>query len=173
MGLPIPDTIPEVTVFWNSPKVLPIARTLSPTFTEAESASLAGGIFFGILSTCRKAISLVLSLPTTFACCSSESWVTIVTDSLTFSTTCLLVRIRPSELIKTPVPAAPLPSSWIELIDTTLLPTSPAILLKTSPSDEMISLWFWKLSTEVRLFKINQLAISELKEKKMAKDWAS
>jgi len=103
MTRPLALMIPAVTVP-SRPKGLPMATTQSPTRAASESPSEADASCF-LASTFTRARSVRGSRPRTLAGYSSPELV--VTFTLrAFSTTWLLVRIRPSGLMTNPEPAA-------------------------------------------------------------------
>jgi len=106
MSRPTADTIPSVTVR-SSPNGLPMATTVSPTPTRAESASASGSVPLGMRSAAMRttARSLDGSLPRTRPATASPfspKWT--VTARLS-PTTWALVTIVPSPSMRNPVPA--------------------------------------------------------------------
>jgi hypothetical protein len=124
-------TMPVVTVFC-SPPGEPIATTSWPTTSLLESPSVAAvrPLAFWAWTT---AMSALVSAPTTLAWYFLPSDV-VITTFWAPSTTCALVRIRPSEVRMTPEPMAS-PCPVVTLIWTTLGVTFAATPL-TSPEVE-------------------------------------
>ena len=150
--------MPDVTVFWNCPRALPIAITLSPTWTLLESPSFAAFSSLPFLSFIfKKAMSsgsLSFVRPMTSTSLSSVPSAKVrLTVVVPWGTTWRLVIATPSALIIKPVPALCWVNVWpkvkillltpwlVTFTDTTLGPTSLTIWLINWLSLSTICCW--------------------------------